>query len=65
MGQKFFAPVNNPKQYGIATIKNKKIISLKEKPVTTISNLAITGLYFFDKKVVSLSKTLKLSKEKN
>ena len=56
--------INNPKQYGIATIKNKKIISLKEKPVTTISNLAITGLYFFDKKVVSLSKTLKLSKRK-
>ena len=60
----FLHPVNNPKQYGIATIKNKKIISLKEKPVTTISNLAITGLYFFDKKVVSLSKTLKLSKRK-
>ncbi len=60
----FLHPVSNPKQYGIATIKNKKIISLKEKPLTTISNLAITGLYFFDKKVVSLSKTLKLSKRK-
>ena len=45
-------------------LKKQKIISLKEKPVTTISNLAITGLYFFDKKVVSLSKTLKLSKKR-
>ena len=60
----FLHPVSNPKQYGIATIKNKKIINLKEKPSSSISNLAITGLYFFDKKVVSLSKTLKLSKRK-
>ena len=60
----FLHPVSNPKQYGIATIKNKKIINLKEKPSSSISNLAVTGLYFFDKKVVSLSKTLKLSKRK-
>ena len=60
----FLHPVSNPKQYGIATIKNKKIINLKEKPSSPISNLAVTGLYFFDKKVVSLSKTLKLSKRK-
>ena len=58
----FLHPVSNPKLYGIATIKNKKIVSLKEKPSLTKSNLAVTGLYFFDKNVVKLSKTLKLSK---
>ena len=58
----FLHPVSNPKLYGIATIKNKKIISLKEKPSLTRSNLAVTGLYFFDKNVVKLSKTLKPSK---
>ncbi len=60
----FLHPVSNPKLYGIATIKNKKIINLKEKPSSTKSNLAVTGLYFFDKNVVKLSKTLKPSKRK-
>ena len=58
----FLHPVSNPKLYGIATIKNKKIINLKEKPSTTKSNLAVTGLYFFDKNAVKFSKTLKPSK---
>ncbi len=58
----FLHPVSNPKLYGIATIKGKKIINLKEKPLATNSNLAVTGLYFFDKNVVKLSKTLKPSK---
>ena len=57
-------PVNRPELYGIATIKRKKIIKLVEKPKKTKSNLAVTGLYFFDNKVVSLSKTLKPSKRK-
>ena len=60
----FLHPVSNPKLYGIASIKNKKIINLKEKPTSTNSNLAVTGLYFFDKNVVSISKTLKPSKRK-
>jgi len=60
----FLHPVSNPKLYGIASIKNKKIVNLKEKPTATNSNLAVTGLYFFDKNVVSISKTLKPSKRK-
>jgi glucose-1-phosphate thymidylyltransferase len=43
---------------------NRKILSIKEKPKKSKSNLAITGLYFFDKNVVSLSKKLKPSKRK-
>ncbi len=59
----FLHPVKNPKAYGIATInKNKKIIKLIEKPTKSQSNLAVTGLYFFDKKVVEYSKQLKPSK---
>jgi len=60
----FLHPVKNPKLYGIATIKNKKIVNLKEKPFLTKSNLAVTGLYFFDKNVVKLSKKLRPSKRK-
>lgn len=60
----FLHPVKNPKLYGIANIKNRKIITLKEKPLVTKSNLAVTGLYFFDKNAVKFSKTLKLSKRR-
>ena len=56
-------PVNKPEQYGIAsTNKNNKIISIREKPKNSKSNLAITGLYFFDNKVIKYSKSLRPSK---
>ena len=55
-------PVNQPSLYGIAfTNKKNKIISIKEKPKNSKSNLAITGLYFFDNKVIEYSKLLRLS----
>ena len=61
----FLHPVKNPSFYGVATInKQKKIISIVEKPKKTKSNLAITGLYFFDNKVIKFSKSLKPSKRK-
>jgi len=60
----FTYQVNNPQDYGVAIIKNNKIISLKEKPKKTKSNLAITGLYFFDKNVTNFSRKLKPSKRK-
>ena len=56
-------PVNKPEQYGIASKnRNNKIILIKEKPKNSKSNLAITGLYFFDNKVIEYSKSLKPSK---
>jgi glucose-1-phosphate thymidylyltransferase len=59
----FLHPVKNPNNYGVATINSKnKIIKVVEKPKNTKSNLAITGLYFFDNKVIELSKRLKPSK---
>ena len=61
----FLHPVKNPSAYGVATIKNNsKIIKIIEKPKNPKSNLAVTGLYFFDNEVVSLSKKLKPSKRK-
>ena len=55
--------VQNPELFGVAKMnKNKKIISIKEKPKKFISNDAITGLYFFDKNVVNYAKKLKPSK---
>ena len=60
----FLHPVKNPKLYGIATVKNNKIVNLKEKPFSTKSNLAVTGLYFFDRNVVKFSKKLRPSKRK-
>ena len=56
-------PVSKPELYGIAKTNNKnKVLSIREKPKKSDSNLAITGLYFFDKKAVNYSKTLKPSK---
>ena len=56
--------VQNPGSFGVAKIneKNKKILKIVEKPKKFISNKAITGLYFFDKKVVNYAKQLKPSK---
>ncbi len=58
-------PVKKPELYGVAEINSKgKIKSLKEKPKKTHSNLAVTGLYFFDNNVVNFSKSLKYSKRR-
>ena len=54
-------PVSKPELFGIATIKKNKILSLKEKPKNSKSNLAVTGLYFFDNKVINFSKSLRPS----
>ena len=55
----FIHPVRNPHLYGVATLnKKKKVIKLVEKPKKTKSNLAVTGLYFFDKKVIEFTKKL-------
>ena len=55
--------VQTPELFGVAKVdKNNKIIQLKEKPKKFISSNAITGLYFFDNKVVQYSKKLKPSK---
>ena len=55
--------VNNPSDYGILeTDKRNKIKKIIEKPSRPKSNLAITGLYFFNHKVINFAKSLKPSK---
>ena len=54
--------VNNPENFGVAKVSGKKIKKIQEKPKKFISDLAITGLYFFDKKVCEYAKKLKPSK---
>ena len=55
--------VQKPELFGVAKINKKnKIISIKEKPKKFLSDLAITGLYFFDNNVVKYAKKLKPSK---
>jgi glucose-1-phosphate thymidylyltransferase len=55
----------HPKRFGVATINKKNILmEIEEKPKKPKSNLAVTGLYFYDKNVCKFSKLLKPSKRK-
>jgi len=59
----FLHPVSNPSQYGVVKINSKnKILKIIEKPKNYLSNLAITGLYFFDNNVIKYARSLKPSK---
>ena len=59
----FLHRVSRPELYGVAKINNKnKIIGIKEKPRRYYSDYAITGLYYFDNKVIKYAKSLKPSK---
>ncbi len=59
----FLHKVSKPELYGIAKINNKnKITAIKEKPKKYFSDYAITGLYYFDNRVIKYSKSLKPSK---
>ena len=59
----FLHPVSEPSQYGVVKINSKnKILKIIEKPKKYLSNLAITGLYFFDNNVIKYTRSLKPSK---
>jgi glucose-1-phosphate thymidylyltransferase len=55
--------VNDPQRYGVLELDQQgRAISIEEKPAAPKSNLAVTGLYFYDADVVRLTRTLKPSK---
>jgi glucose-1-phosphate thymidylyltransferase len=54
--------VHDPERYGVAEFDStNKVLSLEEKPLKPKSNYAVTGLYFYDKDVVEMAKSLKPS----
>ena len=54
--------VQDPERYGVAEFdKTNKVLSLEEKPESPKSNYAVTGLYFYDKDVVAMAKSLRPS----
>ena len=53
--------VHDPQRYGVAQVSGDKILSIEEKPKHPKSNLAVTGIYFYDTKVFEYIKTLKPS----
>lgn len=54
--------VSDPRSYGVVEFnENGRVLSLEEKPLEPRSNYAIPGLYFYDKDVVRISRTLKPS----
>jgi glucose-1-phosphate thymidylyltransferase len=59
----FGYPVSNPSEYGVATIDAKgQVTHLEEKPEKPMSNIAITGLYFYDNRAISFAEKLRPSR---
>lgn len=57
----FLKEIPDPQRFGVAEIKDGKIIDIEEKPKEPKSNLAVTGLYMYDRQVFDVVKTLKPS----
>lgn len=58
----FGVEIDNPERFGVIELINNKVHSIEEKPKNPKSNIAITGLYIFDNKVIEIAKKVKPSK---
>ena len=55
----FGYPVKDPERYGVGEVDaDGRLVSIEEKPAVPRSNMAITGLYFFDNEVVEIARGL-------
>jgi glucose-1-phosphate thymidylyltransferase len=54
--------VSDPHRFGVAELKGDSVISIKEKPKSPKSNLAVTGIYFYDSEVYDVIRIIKPSK---
>ena len=58
----FAYPVNDPERYGVVEFdRERRVISLEEKPAVPKSRYAVTGIYFYDAQAVSVAEALKPS----
>lgn len=54
-------PVHDPERFGVAEVDGDKVVDVVEKPDSPKSDLAVTGIYFYDGDVYDIIKTLKPS----
>jgi glucose-1-phosphate thymidylyltransferase len=53
--------VNDPERFGVAEVEGSNVISVEEKPKKPKSNLAITGIYFYDRMAIDFAKNIQRS----
>lgn len=58
----FLKQVANPREYGVAEVRDGRVANIVEKPKDPVSDLAVIGVYMYDNRVFDIVKTLKPSK---